>query len=77
VTWLWEGEWVNWRSPRCRAKKLRRRGVGYSREWEIEAPATGDGSASPTVDRRRAKHARREGPGPVSTPIVKGEAEGK
>ena len=31
----------------------------------------GDGSGRNTVDRRAAKHARREGPGPVSTPHVK------
>ena len=31
----------------------------------------GDGSGRSTVDGRAAKHARREGPGPVSTPLVK------
>jgi hypothetical protein len=31
----------------------------------------GDGSGRSTIDGRAAKHARREGPGPVSTPLVK------
>jgi hypothetical protein len=31
----------------------------------------GDGSGRSTDDERAAKHARREGPGPVSTPLVK------
>jgi hypothetical protein len=31
----------------------------------------GDGSGRSTVDGRAAKHARREGPGPVSTPFAK------
>jgi hypothetical protein len=31
----------------------------------------GDGSSRSTVDGRAAKRARREGPGPVSTPLVK------
>ena len=31
----------------------------------------GDGSGRSTVDGRAAKHVRREGPGPVSTPFVK------
>ncbi len=31
----------------------------------------GDGSGRTTEDERAAKHARREGPGPVSTPFVK------
>jgi len=32
----------------------------------------GDGSGHSTVDGRAAKRARREGPGPVSTPLAKG-----
>jgi hypothetical protein len=31
----------------------------------------GDGSGSSTVEGRAAKRARREGPGPVSTPLIK------
>ena len=34
----------------------------------------GDGSGRSTVDGRAAKRARREGPGPVSIPLVQGEA---
>jgi hypothetical protein len=40
ATW-WEGGCVNWRSPRCPAKKTRRRGAGYNREREVPAQASG------------------------------------
>jgi hypothetical protein len=46
--------------------------ITVSGKWRRRRP--GDGSGRSTVDRRAAKRAWREGPGPVSTPSVQGEA---
>jgi hypothetical protein len=43
--------------------------ITVSGKWRRRHP--GDGSGRSTVDGRAAKRARREGPGPVSTPLVK------
>ena len=43
--------------------------ITVSGKWRRRRP--GGGSGRSTVDRRAAKRARREGPGPVSTPRVK------
>jgi hypothetical protein len=43
--------------------------ITVSGKWRRRRP--GGGSGRSTVDRRATKRARREGPGPVSTPLVK------
>jgi hypothetical protein len=43
--------------------------ITVSGKWRRRRP--GDGSGRSTGDRRATKRARREGPGPVSTPLVK------
>ena len=55
---------ARWRNPAERATAITVSGKCRSRQQ-------GDGSGRNTVDGHAAKRARREGPGPVSTPLTK------
>ncbi len=56
----------------ARRRKLVEEGAAITVSGKCSSRHQGDGSGCSTVDGRAAKRARREGPGPVSVPSVKG-----
>ena len=58
----------------ARRRNLAEEALAITLSGKGERRHQGDGSGRTTVDERAAKHARREGPGPVSTPFRQGEA---
>ena len=55
----------------ARRRNLAEETLAITLSGKCERRHQGDGSGRTTDDERAVKHARREGPGPVSTPFVK------
>jgi hypothetical protein len=55
----------------ARRRKIVEKTFAITLSGKCERRHQGDGSGRTTVDERAAKRARREGPGPVSTPFAK------
>ena len=55
----------------ARRRKIAEKAFAITLSGKCERRRQGDGSGRTTVDERAAKRARREGPGPVSTPFAK------
>src|SRR5215472_1566144 len=58
----------------ARRRNLAEEATAITASGKCRSRYQGDGSGRSTVDGRAAKHVRREGPGPVTTPFVQGEA---